>query len=264
MSSSVKKTLYFAVPTLADIGRIDKTVILEDIDLTSLNSSSDNTNSINQVTQEKYNVINIKVLPRDEGILEFDFEELEEILAEQSKEYQEKFIKRYPGSIILSGEQVHYLTERFELDREKRLTAHLSDEQKIVRSALYEFKKRVGLKDSEASFVTNIFDDILSLKLIDEDTIISKQRKSINQVFPDKRYMVDLIIQEIEDLQSKIVYIRSPDASPQVVEDFYSQLKIQWPDWQVMAEQKKEEQAAAEALAQSQKRGRGRPKKHVF
>ena len=257
MSAGMKKTLYFAVESGQEINKnLTKNLILEDIALDAININNGKT----------YNILNIKLLPDDEDVLELEFEQLEELLGEQVKSYIEEFKKKYPFSLVIEERDIKKLEEKFENDREERLTAHLSEEQKMVRARLIAFKRKLNLSGSEASFVSNIFEDIISLKIIDEDTPLGNQKKSINTFFKDRRYLVDLLMHEVEVLQRKVVEFREGEEIKQFDGDMMRSLDFRgiWPDWQKLASDQKEAEKVALETAAAQKRGRGRPKKNQF
>lgn len=257
MSAVLKKTLYFAVPSTVELNKtLSKNLVLENVLL----------DSIEKQTENHYNVVNIKLTTDEDETLTYEFDELEEILQEKGNEYVVEFLKKFPGSYALSNKEVEQLTDKFDADREAKLTAHLNDEQKMVRSALVAFKKDKNLSGSEASFVVNIFDDIISLRLIEEDTLIGGQKKSINDIFKDKHYLTNLLITEIEELQVKVVRGRNNGVEAQLTEEEKLAINIKgvWPDWKGIRLEKQNKEQEAQALIDSQKRPRGRPRKNVF
>lgn len=255
MSSGLKKTLFFAVDNQLEISKnLAKSVVLENISLEPIKIKSD----------KAYNVVNVKLLPDEEGVLELEFDQLEEMLSAQAKEYQKMFLKKYPNTIVLQEKDYNILNDKQENDREEKLTSHLNPEQKLVRGALVKFKKEFHLTGTEASFVSNIFDDIVSLKPIDETTVLGTQKKTIASVFPDKNYMVELVIDAIERLQIQVAAHRMGDKFDQVDTQGLETVKGVWPNVKKIMKDKKVEEAAAAAREAAARRSRGRPRKNVF
>lgn len=256
MSAVLKKTLYFAVPAETELNKtLTKNVVLENVSLAPVGGE-----------KGAFNIVNIKLTTDEEEVLAYDFEELEEIMQEKGASYVEEFLKKFSGSYALNNNEVEILTDKFEFDREEKLTAHLNPEQKLVRAALVNFKKTKNLKGAEASFVTNIFDDIVSLKIIDEDTPIGNQKKTINDLFKDRTYLVGLLIHEIEQLQHEVVKYRNNGIMTELTaeEKLALDVKAVWPDWQHMRVEQQKREEEEQALIDAQKKPRGRPRKNVF
>ncbi len=257
MTTGLKKTLYFAIDQAQELNKsLAKSVVLENVSLQPIKIDNNKT----------YNVVNVKLLPNEEGVLELEFDQLEELLMENAKEYTKDLLKKYSGAIVLEEKDVTVLNEKFESDREERLTAHLGGEQKMVRADLMAFRKRINLKGTEASYVSGIFEDIIALKSIDEETPLGNQKKSLKSVFQDRTYLTELVLHEVEALQRKVVASRTQGELADIDADTLAAMEFKgiWPDWKQLATDEKEAKVKAEELAQSLKRGRGRPKKTQF
>lgn len=265
MSSALKKTLYFAIPAETELNKsLSKNLILENISLEPLNSINVKPNT--ELNNKLFNIVNIKLTTDEEETLEYDFEELDEILQERGNSYIQEFTKKIKGSISLSNTETEFLMDKFETDRESRLTKDLNEEQKIVRAGLMNFKKSKNLQGMEATFLVNIFDDIISLKLIDEDTPLGSQRKSLNQIFKDKNFLIELAIDMIEELQVKIVNHRNIPFETELTADEKLAIDIKgiWPDWKDIGIEKKKKEEEQQAILEASKKPRGRPHKNAF
>lgn len=255
--SNNKKTLFFAIEDTLQLSKtLEKSLVVESAPI----------NMIFEEQKDKlFNIVNVKIIPEDEAVLSLEIEELENFLDEQAQELTVAINKKYPKAISLTGEQVDKIVDKFEADREERLTVNLTEVEKIARKEMVAFVKKHNIKGVEASYVKNLFRDVSSLKLIEEDTPIGNQKKTLRSVFGDRIYLLDLSIHLIEETQAKIAaHINNKELNEleQVQEVFNYQYKATWP--KIAAKEKTKLELAAEEVAQEQKNARGRPKKYKF
>ena len=196
------------------------------------------------------------------------------------KTVQHNFKKIIVILAVLVGINIagHFIFKRFDLTADKRYTLsetslQIVDEIKYLALVLQvaeiiernRIKKSKNITGTEASYLVNLFDDIISLKLIDEDTLLGSQKKSLKTVFHNNRVLIDLLINEIEELQVKVVNTRDlPMTELTEEEKLAMNIKGVWPNWKDISVEKKLKETEEQALIEANKRPRGRPPKSAF
>lgn len=257
--SNNKKTIFFAIEVSQELSKTqEKNIILENCDISVSKKGNQNNN---------YNIINIKVVPDDSAVLSMTFDELENLLDEQTNDMKEALLKKYPQAIELTAQEVEEISDDVENKREERLTINLNEEEKIARAGLVDFVKKQRIKGTEASYVKNIFKDIVSLKLITETDKIGNQKKSLIEIFPERRDIVELMIHKIEELQSVIankIIQKDVNLLSEIDKSFVFNGKSSWPTPESFKRKREEIELAASIAEQESKNPRGRPKKYKF
>lgn len=260
MSNNYKKTLYFALPAEQELGKnMSKNIVLRDTDLDVLGNDSG----------KKFNIVNIKLTTTDEdgSDLDMSIDEIEILLEEKAETYKEQMARKNPNAVFLTSKQYAQVFEKFEADREERMTAHLNDDQKFMRAKLVELKKNKNIQGSDAVFLTNIYDDLIKNDYIEPDTKLGDRKKSLVDIFGKQQNMVNILVGELEDIKTEFLHkklgINTEELNAKKMEMFKS-IKGIFPDVEKNRQEKEAKELERQEFINSQKRGRGRPKKYKF